>query len=162
MKVEIRTINPKQVHMLNMLANLDARSMEHPWKLTKFDAELSRKRTHGIGAIDPLGNLLAYAIYDVQMDNSIEIVRIVVSPNHRRMGFGSKLLNTLRNLSRAMQTTSPRICVEVNERNIEAWKFFREYGQRSGLEFKTYLVKHDPDDYFGFTFHLKEQMACAS
>ena len=161
-KVVIQTLNHKQIDTLAKLANLDARAMERSWKLSKFDAELSHKRTHGMGAFDPMGNLLAYAIYDVADDNSILVVRLVVSPDHRRMGFATRLMDQLRALSRMMHSAIPKLVVEVSEDDVEAWKFFREYGRRSGIDVKTYLVKNNPDDYFGFTFHTKEQIACAS
>lgn len=149
--------------VLAKLANLDALASKVSWKLTKFDAELSRKRTHGLGAFDGAGNLIGYVIYDVAADASICVVRIAVAPDHQRKGIGSRLMDHLVRLVRMMNSPSgdANLYLEVPETNEPAWGFFRRYSGRCGLKAKTHLVKGDPDDYYGFTFLLKEHMACA-
>lgn len=175
MKVEFRALNAPpgiskvkpgttpNLEVLAKLANLDALASEIPWKLTKFDAELSRKRTHGLGAFDGAGNLLGYVIYDVTADNSICVVRLAVTPSHQRKRIGSRLMDHLVRLLRMMNSSAgdAGLYLEVSEANEPAWKFFRSYSGQCGLKAKTHLVKATPNDYFGFTFLLKEQMACA-
>ena len=83
--------------------------------------------------------------------DDIHITNIVVKKSFRRFGIGSKILESIINLSKTYNLDS--ITLEVNINNINAIKLYEKYGfKKLGIRKKYYK---NIEDAFIMTLYLK-------
>ncbi len=130
--------------------DIEKRCFTTPWQVSSFDYEISNK--DAILKVAIVNNqLIGYVCIRSILDVT-HVLDLAVTPEFRKMGFGSLLLmNALYELRRLKPETTS-ITLEVRESNIAAIRLyekfgFREIGRRRGYYQKPHedavIMEHD-------------------
>lgn len=144
---------------LQKLVNLDHRSVPRPWAMSQFTKIMGQPKVHTVGAFDCHDILHGYLIYDFAEPNRVSIVSLVVDFEVRRVGFGTFLMNELRDGMRKALTDG-RIVVHVDEENALAISFLTAYARKSGASLRTSLIRGEPRDVYCFVIQDQKEPAC--
>jgi ribosomal-protein-alanine acetyltransferase len=114
---------------IEALAALENRCFAWPWGRLSFEGEFAGRDGGGLvaraAADDGEEALIAYLFYRLIADE-VHIYRIAVSPEWRRQGVGSRLVDTC--LQRARRRGVTAALLEVRSSNTEAAAFYRSFG----------------------------------
>lgn len=160
MELKRRALSAKSQHHLQALAALAARADLSGWTFGTFQKLLGRARVYGIGVFDKNDNLYGYLIYDSTSPRCLTVLSLVVDPKMRLFGIGSGLLNYLKNTMREIGETD-QIRVVLNEEDLDAQKFLRSFGKKTGdMSLRTSVARNKPRDHYVFVFQDQEKEAC--
>lgn len=114
---------------IEALAALENRCFAWPWGRMSFEGEFAGRDGAGLVARAAAGDgdeaLIAYLFYRFIADE-VHIYRIAVSPEWRRQGVGSRLVDAC--LQRARRRGVTAALLEVRPSNTEAAAFYRRFG----------------------------------
>ena len=118
---------------------IERRSFQTPWSLAMFVLELSKPSGICLAATDE-GRLVAYMVCSRYAD-VWHIMNIAVSPEHRRMGIGSDLLECL------FDEAGPdaRYTLEVRTSNHGAIAMYERFGFRRAGHRRRYYHDNGED-----------------
>ena len=118
---------------------IERRSFQTPWSLAMFVLELSKPSGICLAATDE-GRLVAYMVCSRYAD-VWHIMNIAVSPEHRRMGIGSELLERL------FEDAGPeaRYTLEVRTSNHGAIAMYERFGFRRAGHRRRYYHDNGED-----------------
>jgi [ribosomal protein S18]-alanine N-acetyltransferase len=118
---------------------IERRSFQTPWSLAMFVLELSKPSGICLAATDE-GRLVAYMVCSRYAD-VWHIMNIAVSPEHRRMGIGSELLERL------FEEAGPdaRYTLEVRTSNHGAIAMYERFGFRRAGHRRRYYHDNGED-----------------
>jgi [ribosomal protein S18]-alanine N-acetyltransferase len=118
---------------------IERRSFQTPWSLAMFVLELSKPSGICLAATDE-GRLVAYMVCSRYAD-VWHIMNIAVSPEHRRMGIGSDLLERL------FEDAGPeaRYTLEVRTSNHGAIAMYERFGFRRAGHRRRYYHDNGED-----------------
>ena len=97
-----------------------------PWPLEELRKELTRPFSAlRVLRPDPGASIAAFMNF-WRIDSEIQIMNVAVSPEQRRRGYGSLLLDDLIGLGRQKAATA--VVLEVRRSNEDAIRLYRRYG----------------------------------
>jgi len=128
----IRRANKSDIEDINRLGNLLHNNFN---KLFHIETEVNSSLA--IVLVSDNYNINGY-LYALEFVDRIDLLSIVVDPNNRAKGIGSKLMEELIKISNGRD-----IILEVDEENIEALGLYRKYGfMKVGEREKYYKDKN--------------------
>lgn len=99
------------------------------------------------------GNFAGFAVYSIIYERA-ELVDIIVEPYYRKKGFGTKILNVV--IMDAISSNCNNITLEVNVKNVDAIKFYMNFGFKIIRLIKNYYFDKKNNEYFdGYLMELK-------
>ncbi len=101
-------------------ARLHATSFAHPWSSTEFENLISAENILADGAF-LRGKLIGFALSRQALDEA-ELLTIVIEPNRRQGGVGSRLLSA--HIETLIRRKARQIFLEVDETNKAARKLY--------------------------------------
>ena len=124
--MEIRIVPMAFAH-LDQVVEIDNRSFSIPWSRKMFFDELMNEHARYFVSIadekTPVGYIGMHVVFD-----EAYLTNIAVSPDHRRLGIGKKLLSRILETCREMDVTS--VTLEVRVSNEVAISLYRSFGFR--------------------------------
>ena len=124
MSVEIR---PLQHRDLDAVETIERQSYRTPWSRSMFAGELVKPSSVCLGAFDPGGDLVGYAIVSRYVD-AWHVMNVAVAPTRRRAGIATRLLDRL------FEVTGSDVrrgyTLEVRVSNEDAIKLYERLGFR--------------------------------
>ena len=96
-----------------------------PWSRNTFESLLARKDSDLLGAMDPLGELVGYAVVWTIVDQA-ELGNVAVAPEARGRGAGRALVREA--LGRAQARGARECFLEVRESNLVAKVLYETLG----------------------------------
>lgn len=121
-------------------------SFDHPWTEEEFLCCLRHRNcigtvaeTRGMGA-----SVLGFMIYELQKQ-SLRLLNFAVSPENRRQGVGSQMVQRL--VDKLEQQRRTEIYIEVRETNVPAQLFFSKRGFRAISTLKRHYDDTNEDAY---------------
>jgi ribosomal-protein-alanine N-acetyltransferase len=121
-------------------------SFQYPWTEEEFLCCLRQRNS--IGTVAESGGKLAivhgFMIYELSK-HTLRILNFAVSPDARRRGVGSQMVQRL--IDKLAQQRRTTINLEVRETNVAAQLFFSKRGFRAVSVLKNYYDDTDEDAY---------------
>jgi [ribosomal protein S18]-alanine N-acetyltransferase len=125
-KLEYR---PLALRDLNAVEEIELRSYPTPWSRSMFAGELAKPHSICLGGFDPeTGHLLGYLIISRYVD-AWHVMNVAVSPEHRRRGIASSLLERLFELTAGESRRG--YTLEVRVSNVGAIRLYERLGFHS-------------------------------
>ena len=122
--------------------DIDLRSFQQTWTEDDFTQALRKRYVIGL-VVETIGGpslVVGHVIYELRR-NSLQLLRLAVSPEHRRRGVGRRLVHHLTNkLSSHRRNT---LEVHVPERLLEAQLFFHHCGLRAASVLRGHCGEQD-------------------
>jgi [ribosomal protein S18]-alanine N-acetyltransferase len=116
---------------LNAIERIEERVYPTPWSRSMFAGELAKPASVSLGAFTEDGRLVGYLIVSRYVD-AWHIMNIAVDLDHRRLGVGSTLLDTLFELTAGDSRRGYTLEVRVSNRTAIA--LYERYGfEGSGI-----------------------------
>ena len=113
---------------LNAIEQIERRTYPTPWSRSMFASELSKPSSLCLGAFDPeTGRLIGYLVISRYVD-AWHVMNVAVSPDRRREGIASLLINRLFDLTSGRSRRG--YTLEVRVSNAGAIKLYEELGFR--------------------------------
>ena len=123
--VELRGLEPRD---LSGIEEIERASYPTPWSRSMFASELSKPSSLCLGAFDPeTGRLIGYLVISRYVD-AWHVMNVAVSPERRRQGIASMLMNRLFDLTSGRSRRG--YTLEVRVSNKGAIKLYEELGFR--------------------------------
>lgn len=118
-----------------VLEKLERACFDLPWSRHSFESELKNKCAHYIVLENDEG-IVGYAGMWVVIDEA-HITNVAVSPDHRKKGYGRRLMRTL--MQRAVEVGAETMTLEVRESNHIAQALYEQLGFKwCGIRKKYY------------------------
>jgi [ribosomal protein S18]-alanine N-acetyltransferase len=119
---------------------LEARTYSTPWSEQVFRDELEAPGRTYIKAVDPQGRLVGYAGL-MQVGDEAHITTVVVDPDYRGGGIGTRLMFDL--VRTAVSEGAHSLTLEVRVSNAAAQALYRRFGMAPVGVRKRYYVDED-------------------
>ena len=120
---------------LPAVAEMEQICFRSPWTLNMLKGELKNKLAH-YHVLELGGNIIAYAGMWVLFEEA-HITNVAVSPEHRRMGHGRRIM--LESMRAAVKLHATQMTLEVRETNFAAQALYESLGfQMAGRRKKYY------------------------
>ena len=114
---------------LNAVEQIERRTYPTPWSRSMFASELSKPSSLCLGAFDPeTGRLIGYLVISRYVD-AWHVMNVAVSPDRRREGIASLLINRLFDLTSGRSRRG--YTLEVRVSNAGAIKLYERLGFRA-------------------------------
>ena len=124
--VELRRLEPRD---LSGIEEIERASYPTPWSRSMFASELSKPSSLCLGAFDPeTGRLIGYLVISRYVD-AWHVMNVAVSPDRRREGIASLLINRLFDLTSGRSRRG--YTLEVRVSNAGAIKLYERLGFRA-------------------------------
>ena len=124
--VELRRLEPRD---LSGIEEIERASYPTPWSRSMFASELSKPSSLCLGAFDPeTGRLIGYLVISRYVD-AWHVMNVAVSPERRRQGIASMLMNRLFDLTSGRSRRG--YTLEVRVSNAGAIKLYERLGFRA-------------------------------
>jgi ribosomal-protein-alanine N-acetyltransferase len=120
--LEVRRLD---VRDLDQVEVIERASYPTPWSRSMFAAELRKPSALALGAYDEGGELVAYAFASRYVD-AWHVMNIAVTPEHRRQGIATRLLERLFEVTAADQRRG--YTLEVRVSNHDAIRLYERLG----------------------------------
>ncbi|NLM11580.1 MAG: ribosomal protein S18-alanine N-acetyltransferase [Clostridiaceae bacterium] len=134
---------------LDSVLEVEKKSFTNPWSRLMFFDELQNPRAHYLVA-EVSGIIVAYAGLWTIMDEG-HITNIAVDPSYRRMGIGSRLMESV--IEIAQRSKLRGLTLEVRVSNTEAISMYKRFGFKiEGLRKNYYSDTHE--DAFIMWYYL--------
>jgi ribosomal-protein-alanine N-acetyltransferase len=98
--------------------------------------------------------VVGFMIYELHK-NKLELLRAVVDSEFRRKGVGRQMIDKL--ISKLSSHRRTRVCIDVNERLLDAQRFFKAVGMRAVSVLRR--ADENDDDMFRFVFRMANSTA---
>ena len=119
------TIRAADVGDAEQLAYLQECARDAGWGVDGWRRELNRRQST-VWVVESQSDLLVAALVMWRVLDELQIVEMVVDPDHRRQGIGCELLNTA--IAVAQTRTIRTVVLEVRENNDAALALYRKLG----------------------------------
>jgi ribosomal-protein-alanine N-acetyltransferase len=124
--VELRRLEPRD---LSGIEEIERASYPTPWSRSMFASELSKPSSLCLGAFDAeTGRLIGYLVISRYVD-AWHVMNVAVSPERRRQGIASMLMNRLFDLTSGRSRRG--YTLEVRVSNAGAIKLYERLGFRA-------------------------------
>ena len=128
---------------LTAVEEIEVRSYPTPWSRSMFAGELAKPHSICLGAFDPdSGDLLGYLIISRYVD-AWHVMNVAVSPEHRRRGIASSLLERLFELTAGESRRG--YTLEVRVSNVAAIRLYEQLGFHSRGVRRGYYTDNGED-----------------
>ena len=115
------------------IATLDKQYFSSPWSYDAFKSEFNNPASFiFVGKLE--NKSIAYLIVRIVADE-MEILKILVDPDHRRKGVARSLLNKAIDLAQDLNLNT--LYLEVSKKNLVALSLYKDFG------FKEYEIRKD-------------------
>ena len=120
-----RNISLMTLSDLDDVCRIEAEVFPNPWPRRAFESDIRNDSTYCMVVRDLSERVMAYACLMIVADEA-HLTNIAVSPDCRRQGMGSVLMDHL--ISLAEREGSRAMFLEVRSSNIGAIRFYCRYG----------------------------------
>lgn len=121
------------------LAEMESQIFSDPWSEAVFESEYYNETACYILAFLN-GSLAGYGGFHLLLEE-VEIERIAVSKEYRKMGIGTQILQEI--LVRATNSNAERVFLEVRESNLPARRLYLKQGFREISMRKNYYSNNE-------------------
>jgi ribosomal-protein-alanine N-acetyltransferase len=151
LKVHIRWMIRRD--MPEVLQMETAAALPTQWNEERFLHALRQRNC--IGMVAEAGEkVVGFMIYELHK-NKLELLRAVVDSEFRRKGVGRQMIDKL--ISKLSSHRRTRVCIDVNERLLDAQRFFKAVGMRAVSVLRR--ADENDDDMFRFVFRMANSTA---
>ncbi len=127
---------------LTEILQIEETSFVQPWSKADLEAHLKRRDTV-IAMVAECGErIVGYYLHELAR-NKIELLRIAIRKDMRRLGIGSTIMDKLKTKLRVGERD--KLTLTVSERNLPAHLFFKATGWRA-----TKVMPHEFGDEAGY------------
>jgi [ribosomal protein S18]-alanine N-acetyltransferase len=126
-----------------VVLDIEQQSFEFPWSEEEFIRCLRQRNCIGMVA-ERETTVVGFMIYELHK-NRLHLLNFAVAAAMRRTGVGAAMIDKL--ASKLSSDRRNRIMLEVRETNLDAQKFFREYGFRAISVLRSFYEDSPEDAY---------------
>jgi ribosomal-protein-alanine N-acetyltransferase len=117
------SLRPWNTTHIEAIAAIDRQSFEHPWQVDSFRAELSRYDALNCVALDPAGEVIAFACSRLLLDE-LHILKVAVAVEHRKKGIATELMQRI--MATARRRGAGEVLLEVRPSNQAGCSLYRK------------------------------------
>ncbi len=121
--MKIERLSPEHI---SGLCAVEKECFSHPWSRLSFEAELENEFSLAFAAVEN-GNILGCIIAN-NVYGECYISKLAVSPEHRRRGIASMLLNKVAERVSDVKNRPAQIVLEVRKSNTAAINLYKKFG----------------------------------
>ena len=142
---------------LSQVLEIDNACFEFVWTKEDFIDCLRQKNCIGM-VIEHEHKIIGFMIYEFNK-HFLKLLDFAVRPSHQRRGFGTQMIDCLKDKIGQQRRNRNEICCEIRESNLPAQLFFRAQGFTAVDVLKNHYDDTDEDAYLLSFLNLVEAEA---